>query len=177
MRWLGSSERRVAALAQQVVPVDPDSAASAPYAGPVPEKFVSFGGMLSQPLSRGSVHIQSRNPTTPPAIDPRYLSHPVDVEVFARHMRHLDATVASSPAFTDTAHGILKEPRRRRDPAASHLADLDAARRYVRTSAISMWHPGGTCAVPLISTANLQATVYAFAERAADLIKEDYGLV
>lgn len=30
-------------------------------------------------------------------------------------------------------------------------------------------------AIPLISTANLQATVYAFAERAADLIKESWG--
>lgn len=68
-----------------------------------------------------------------------------------------------------------------------------------------MWHMGGTCAmlpeekggvvnpklkvygvdnlrivdasaIPLISTANLQSTVYAFAEKAADLIKQDYGL-
>lgn len=31
-------------------------------------------------------------------------------------------------------------------------------------------------AIPLVSTANLGATVYAFAERAADLIKEDYRL-
>lgn len=31
-------------------------------------------------------------------------------------------------------------------------------------------------AIPLISTANLQSTVYAFAERAADLIKETWGL-
>lgn len=29
-------------------------------------------------------------------------------------------------------------------------------------------------AIPLISTANSQATVYAFAERAADLIKRDW---
>lgn len=29
-------------------------------------------------------------------------------------------------------------------------------------------------AIPLVSTANLQATVYAFAERAADLIKQDW---
>ncbi|UDD65244.1 hypothetical protein AFCA_012435 [Aspergillus flavus] len=29
-------------------------------------------------------------------------------------------------------------------------------------------------AIPLISTANLQATVYAFAERAADLIKQEW---
>ena len=31
-------------------------------------------------------------------------------------------------------------------------------------------------AIPMVSTANLQATVYAFAERAADLIKETYGM-
>lgn len=31
-------------------------------------------------------------------------------------------------------------------------------------------------AIPLISTANLQSTVFAFAERAADLIKEAWSL-
>lgn len=31
-------------------------------------------------------------------------------------------------------------------------------------------------AIPVISTANIQATVYAFAERAVDLIKECHGL-
>ncbi|KAI1452894.1 hypothetical protein F4805DRAFT_445629 [Annulohypoxylon moriforme] len=30
--------------------------------------------------------------------------------------------------------------------------------------------------IPLISTANIQSTVYAFAERAADLIKETWRL-
>ena len=68
-----------------------------------------------------------------------------------------------------------------------------------------MWHPAGTCAmlprdkggvldpslrvygaaklrvvdasaVPLLPVANLQSTIYAIAERAADLIKEEYGL-
>lgn len=32
-------------------------------------------------------------------------------------------------------------------------------------------------AVPLISNANMQSVVYAFAERAADLIKATYGLM
>lgn len=32
-------------------------------------------------------------------------------------------------------------------------------------------------AIPLISTASLQTTVYAFAERAADIIKEIHGLI
>ncbi|KAI2465467.1 GMC oxidoreductase [Annulohypoxylon bovei var. microspora] len=40
------------ALAQQILPVDPNSNSPA---GPVPGNFVSFGVMLSHPLSRGSV--------------------------------------------------------------------------------------------------------------------------
>lgn len=87
----------------------------------------------------------------------------------------------------------------------AQLADLQAAGNYVRGSLISNWHLAGTCAmlprdkggvvdaalnvhgveklrivdggaISLVSTANLQATVYAFAERAADLIKEAYQL-
>ncbi|KAI7777393.1 hypothetical protein LA080_003545 [Diaporthe eres] len=81
--------------------------------------------------------------------------------------------------------------------------DLSHAKRYARTSNISMWHPGGACATPplelggvvdssmrvhgaqglrvvdssmmlLVTTANLlQATVCGVAERAAELIKKD----
>lgn len=185
------------ALAQQVIPVKPNSTSPK---GPVPGNFVSFGSMLSQPLSRGSVHIQSNDISTSPLIDPNYLSNPVDVEGLARHMQYIE-TIAASPAFAK----ILKQPLKRRDPA-SHLTDLDKAKEYIQTSAISMWHLGGSCAmlprdkggvvdtqlrvygveklrvvdssaIPLISTANLQSTVYAFAERAADLIKASHGLV
>ncbi|KAI1213545.1 putative GMC oxidoreductase [Annulohypoxylon truncatum] len=184
------------AIAQQILPVDPNSSSPA---GPVPGNFISFGVMLSHPLSRGSVHISSNNVSEPPIIDPKYLSNSVDIEVYARHLQYAE-TIASSPAFNK----ILKHPLRRRDPA-SDPTDLEQAKNYIRTSAISQWHPGGTCpmlplekggvvdthlrvygtrnlrvvdasSIPLISTANLQATVYAFAERAADLIKEDHGL-
>ncbi|KAK7755461.1 hypothetical protein SLS62_002390 [Diatrype stigma] len=184
------------ALAQQVIPVKPNSTSPA---GPVPGKFVSFGSMLSQPLSRGSVHIQSNDILVAPHVDPNYLSNPVDIEALAHHMQYIE-TIASSSSFAK----ILKYPLRHRDPA-SHLTDLAKAKEYIKTSAISMWHLGGSCAmlpqekggvvdsqlrvygveklrvvdssaIPLISTANLQSTVYAFAERAADLIKTSYGL-
>lgn len=98
---------------------------------------------------------------------------------------------------------ILAQPLTFRDPAANFEGDLEAAKQYARANLISMWHFAGTCsmlprekggvvddrlrvygvenlrvvdasAIPLISTANIQATVYAFAERAADLIKEDW---
>ncbi|OTA66586.1 GMC oxidoreductase [Hypoxylon sp. EC38] len=182
--------------AQSVHPVD--AATDSPQ-GPVAGKFISIGAMLTQPLSRGTVHIQSNDPSCAPSIDPRYLSNPVDMDVLANHMLYIETIARSS-----SLNRLLKQPLKHRDPA-SELADLDAAKRYLRTSMISMWHMAGTCAmlpkgkggvvdkdlvvygvqnlrvvdssaIPIISTANLQATVYAFAERASDLIKEAWGM-
>ncbi|KAI1841193.1 hypothetical protein JX265_013152 [Neoarthrinium moseri] len=168
-------------------------------APPVPGKHISIGLMLSQALSRGSVHIRSKDIGAAPVIDPNYLSNPLDLEVMAQHMRYIE-TIASTGAFSD----LLKKPLKHLDPD-SRLVDVESAKKYLQSHVISMWHLGGTCAmlpqekggvvdsklkvygidklrvvdssaVPLISTANLQATVYAFAERAADLIKQEYGL-
>ncbi|KNG91205.1 aryl-alcohol dehydrogenase [Aspergillus nomiae NRRL 13137] len=166
-----------------------------------PGKFVTLGVMLSQPLSRGSVYITSTsiNPETPPIIDPGYLSNPLDLEVIARHLLGIK-NLAESPQLGE----LLEQPLKFRDPAADFRGDLDAAKKYARENLVSMWHFAGTCsmlprerggvvdsnlrvygieglrvvdasAIPLISTANLQATVYAFAERAADLIKQDWN--
>jgi choline dehydrogenase-like flavoprotein len=182
-------------MAQTTPPVEPGSGSPV---GPVPGKFVAIGAMLSHPLSRGSVHIQSSDPFVDPVIDPRYLSNPIDEEVLAHHLLHIETIVASSPPLAR----LLHQPLTRRDPA-SHLVDLDTAKKYLRTTGTSMWHPAGSCAmlprelggvvdaklrvygienvrvvdssaIPMVSTANLQATVYAFAERAADLIKETW---
>ncbi|SPQ20995.1 0d69f2b2-7972-48b9-ad5f-b070102e1b4d [Thermothielavioides terrestris] len=65
--------------------------------GPAPGKFVSIGALLSHPLSRGSVHIASGDPLADPAIDPGYLSNPLDEEVLAHHLLHILTTAASPP--------------------------------------------------------------------------------
>ncbi|RDH28695.1 aryl-alcohol dehydrogenase [Aspergillus welwitschiae] len=163
-----------------------------------PGKLITLGVMLSQPLSRGSVYITSNNPGTPPIIDPGYLSNPLDLEVIARHLLGVK-NLAESPQLGE----LLEQPLKFRDLAADFQGDLDAAKKYARDNLVSMWHFVGTCsmlprekdgvvdsnlkvhgieglrvvdasAIPLVSTANLQATVYAFAERAADLIKQDW---
>ncbi|RAH79184.1 choline dehydrogenase [Aspergillus japonicus CBS 114.51] len=137
------------------------------------------------------------NPETPPIIDPGYLSNPLDLEVMARHLLCIKK-LAQSPQLGE----LLEQPLKFRDPDADFQGNLDAAKKYARDNLVSMWHFAGTCsmlprekdgvvdshlkvhgidglrvvdasAIPLISTANLQATVYAFAERAADLIKQD----
>ncbi|KAK7731043.1 hypothetical protein SLS53_008845 [Cytospora paraplurivora] len=184
------------ALAHISFPID----ANAAYIPPnLPGKFVTVGAMLSQPLSRGSVHIRSGDPSVLPIVDPKYLSHPIDVEIMARHMLHAKTIAASSPL-----NKLLHEPLTYSDPA-SNFSDVESAKDYARANLVSMWHLAGTCAmlpreragvvdpelkvygvenlrvvdasaIPLVSTANLQATVYAFAEKAADLIKETWGI-
>lgn len=184
----------VTALAQITIPIDAN--AEKPPAA-FPGKYITIGSMLSQPLSRGSVHIDSKDPSAQPIVDPNYLSHPVDVEIMAHHILHAKTIARSSPF-----NNLLEKPLTHRDPAAD-FTDLEAAKAYARENAISMWHLGGTCAmlpkekagvvdtslkvygvenlrvvdasaIPLISTANIQATVYAFAEKAADIIKNDW---
>lgn len=185
-------------MSQTPRPIDPD-AGPPTHPATVPGKFLTICAMLSHPLSRGSVHIQSSNPLADPVIDPRYLSHPLDEEVLARHLLHIETLVESAPLAR-----LLQQPLARRDEdLTSRLADLDSAKRYLHATGTSMWHPVGSCAmlpralggvvdaqlrvygvpnlrvvdasaIPMISTANLQATVYAFAERASDIIKETW---
>ncbi|KAJ8130821.1 hypothetical protein O1611_g2803 [Lasiodiplodia mahajangana] len=162
-------------------------------------KSFTISAMHSQPLSRGSVHIQSKSVATAPKLDPKYLSNPLDLEIFAANLLQIETIIRTSPLST-----IIKQPIVHRDPA-SNLTDLDSAKNWIRKNGDSMWHYGGSCAmlsremngvvdeklkvygvenlrvvdasaIPIISTANIQATVYAFAERAADLIKESHGL-
>jgi choline dehydrogenase-like flavoprotein len=173
---------------------------NSPADGSIPEKAILVGVMLSQPLSRGDVHIASSNPTDAPIIDPKYFGNQIDLEIYARHVQYLETIAASEPFRSE----ISKIPGAR-EPAF-YFKDLEVAKEYVRRTITSMWHPCGTCSMlprekggvvdrrlvvfgtknlrvvdasmmPLIPRANPQATIYAVAERAADLIKEDHGLV
>ncbi|KAI8633021.1 GMC oxidoreductase [Xylariaceae sp. FL1651] len=157
-------------VAQQNLPVDSNS--SSPT-GPVPRKFITLGLLLCHPLSRGGVHVTSDGPA---------------------HMLQLD--VLAQPSHFSK---LLRNPLICRDPA-SHLADADAAKKYLANSAISIFHYVGTCSmlpeslggvvdselkvhgvrglrvvdssvIPLITTGNTQSMVYAVAERAVELIK------
>lgn len=165
----------------------------------LPGNHVLFLAAISHPLSRGNVHIRSADIGDVPAIDFNYLSHPADLEVLAEHTLHLHA-LAASPPLTD----LLKQPVTP-SRSLSDFADLDGARNYVPLRATTMWHPAGTCAmllrdkggvldtrlrvygttrlrvvdasaVPLLTTTNVQFSIYALAERAASFIKEEYGL-
>ncbi|KAI0016138.1 putative GMC oxidoreductase [Xylariomycetidae sp. FL0641] len=186
----------LAAIGQNPVAVDP---ATREPLTPLPGRHVSLAAILSHPVARGSVHIQSGDVADAPVIDPRYLAEPMDEQVFAEHVLYL-RTVAALPAM----NRVLKHPPRLSRPEC-RLDTLEDVKRYISHHSISMWHPAGTCAmlpeemdgvvdtqltvygtkglrvvdasvVPLLPPGNLQSTVYAVAERAADIVKEEYQI-
>lgn len=159
------------------------------------ENYFTILTSLSHPFSRGSVHINSSDPSVKPTLDPNYLSHPLDKEILALHLPFLEILVETEPlAFLVKGGG-------RRIPADIDLHKLAAARQHTELS-IPHYHLSGTCAMmpkglggvvderlrvhevgnlrvvdssifPIIPRGNIQSTVYAVAERAADIIKED----
>ncbi|KAK1144101.1 hypothetical protein N8T08_005763 [Aspergillus melleus] len=145
---------------------------------------------LQYPASRGTVHITNSDPTKNPAVDPAYLTNEADVDVLAAGMGFCDKIVNSSP--------LKDKIQRRAHPAPSvQLGDREQAKAAVRDFCMTEYHPCGTCAIgqvvderlrvngvkglrvvdasvfPGNVSGNILSSVYAVAERAADLIKED----
>ncbi|ORX38741.1 hypothetical protein BD324DRAFT_650084 [Kockovaella imperatae] len=161
--------------------------------------WITFASMLSHTLSRGSVHITSRDVTIKPAIDPKYYSDDFDLELHARHVQILLKLAHSGPYLPYyKPHGAVL-------PARSLQPSLSEAKALVRDNASTNYHPCGTCSMmpeslggvvddkllvygtsnvrvvdasimPIIPRGNIITTVYAVAEKAADIIKGCYGV-
>ncbi|KAF2815528.1 alcohol oxidase [Mytilinidion resinicola] len=159
--------------------------------------LISLVPALMHPLSRGTVHITSASPTVYPAINPNYLSHPLDLELFARGLLYCSTVLAPQSLAALLKEGGKGMPERR-------LATLAEARAYARERAGTMFHPCGTCAMmpreggavvgerlvvhgarnlrvvdasvfPVIVKGPVTSSVFAVAERAADLVRGELG--
>ena len=162
-----------------------------------PGNYFCLMAALTNPFSRGNVHIASALPGDLPLVDPRYLTHPLDLELLARHLRYC-LTITSTKPFAD----YFKPGGARLPQGLDASTTIDAAKEHCRRNLISNNHPCGTCSMlpleaggvvndrlrvygveglrvvdasifPMIPAGNIQTTVYAVAERAADLIKQD----
>jgi choline dehydrogenase-like flavoprotein len=158
--------------------------------------YISIVAVLNHPFSRGFVHINSSDPTAQPTVDPQYFSHPLDLELHSRHTQWLETLAAAEPM----ASLLKKDGRRIHSDKPVH--DLETAKEIVEETFVSHYHITGTCAMlpeklggvvnerllvygvpnlrivdasvfPMIPRGNIQSSVYAVAERAADIIKED----
>ena len=146
---------------------------------------------LQYPSSRGTVHIASADPFQQPAIDFAYLSHPADVEVLCAALRYTDQVFRVPRLAALVTSRSLPRPE-------IDIHDRAQLEDYVRTHSNSEYHPLGTAAMgkvvdsrlrvkgvqglrvcdasvfPTNISGNLMATIYAVAEKGADLIKEDW---
>ncbi|RJQ77741.1 choline dehydrogenase [Pseudonocardiaceae bacterium YIM PH 21723] len=149
--------------------------------GPVRSGY-SITPSVMLPFSRGSVELTSADPLDPPKVDARLLSDP----------RDLDTMVAGLRIAREIGRARALDPWRGTEILPGPDADL---RRYAYDSARTYFHPVGTCRIggvvdtdlrvhglaglriadasvlPTLPSANTNATVYAIAEKAADLIR------
>jgi choline dehydrogenase len=155
---------------------------------PGPDMGQGYAIMVSlmAPYSRGSVRLASSDPAARPVIDPAYYSDQRDVEIVVAGLR-IAREIGAAPALSPWCDGeALPGPG---------MLDTEELRRYVGTNLRSYSHYAGTCAIgavvdpslyvhgignlrvadasvmPSPISANTNATVYAIAERAAELIR------
>ena len=161
-----------------------------------PSNYFTFFSVLEHPFSRGSVHITSSNPLDYPAIDPNYLSHPLDTYVVGQGLLHIQQVAQTAPLSTHLKDGgTVYQP-------GFYKLDQSNVEDFVKKGFASEYHPMGTCSMlprheggvvdeklkvygtenvrvvdasifPLAVRGNLQTLVYAVAERAAEFVKMD----
>ncbi|KAI0707691.1 GMC oxidoreductase [Earliella scabrosa] len=171
-----------------------------PGAGPQPvpnRRYSSVFCSATHPFSRGSVHIASSDPKSPPAIDPNYLSNPLDVEIMLALVKFGLKVYETSPIREAIVRNFV--PQAAAD--GTELSD-DVLVEYIKNTCSCVFHPLGSASMlpredggvvdpelrvygtanvrvvdasilPMQIAAHIQATVYAVAEKGADIIK--YG--
>jgi choline dehydrogenase-like flavoprotein len=156
--------------------------------------YVTVVAMLAHPFSRGSCHITPASLHEPKIVF-NYLSHPLDTEILARHLRLIER-LFQKPTFT----AITKPNGKRLPRSFPHpIATLEDAKSILPINSATNYHPSSTCSMmredlggvvdaqlrvygtknvrvcdasvlPIIPRGNILTAVYAFAEKAVELI-------
>lgn len=141
------------------------------------------------PRSRGSVRVSSKDPLSPPLIDPALGTEQQDIDTLVRGLK------LARRIFANQAFAPYRAHERMPGPA---VADDSALTDYVRNTLATVHHPGSTCRMgndaeavvdhelkvhgiaalrvvdasvyPRLVGANTNASVVAIAEKAADML-------
>ncbi|CAL1697277.1 unnamed protein product [Somion occarium] len=156
------------------------------------KRYMSLLGAYTHPFARGSVHITSPSPFTPPAIKMNYLSNPVDTGILVKMQQFILKIYELEPAKEFVENRVI--------PPVGTENDEKKLEEYVRNFLGTVYHPVGTCAMlpkedggvvdsrllvygmenlrvidcsilPLEACCNIQPLAYAIGEKGADIIK------
>ncbi|RYC57705.1 hypothetical protein CHU98_g8509 [Xylaria longipes] len=177
---------------------NPDGTNALPPLDGSEDNYITIICLLAHPLSRGSVHVIGAGADQSLAIDPKFLSHPLDLEVMARQIQFIEQSLATTEPL---AHWLKVNGKRAIGaPGAGALKDLEVAKEFIKDRAVGAHHYTGSCSmlpremggvvdpqlrvygtanlrvcdasvIPLTPRANPQATVYGVAEHGAKLIR------
>ena len=153
---------------------------------------VTFAPCLQYPVARGHVHIKSADPAVAPEVNPNYLGHKADIAVLAAGIKFAEKLVHSAPLKDKMSKRIQPHPDK------FPLTDKEERRAAVEEYCVGEYHSCGTCAMgdtvdsrlrvkgvqnlrvadasvfPNNVSGNIVSSVYSVAEKAADIIKQDW---
>ncbi|KXN91125.1 Choline dehydrogenase, mitochondrial [Leucoagaricus sp. SymC.cos] len=157
---------------------------------PATGHYMTIGVALLQPTARGSVTLRSNNPFDPPLINPNFIGNDFDVALLREGVKLSQKLATLSPVFDGYVISSL-----------TNTTTDDEIDQFMRNSLAGFSHPVSTCAMspkgashgvvdpdlrlkgakglrvvdasvlPFTPAAHTQASVYAVAERASDMIK------
>jgi choline dehydrogenase-like flavoprotein len=92
--------------------------------------------ILGKPKSRGTLTLRSADPLAPARHDPRYLSHPDDLDTLVKGVTHA-RRIAAAKGLADVGTRELMPGK--------WVQSREAITRYVETNLITTYHFAGTC--------------------------------
>ncbi|KAL4261427.1 GMC oxidoreductase family protein [Pleurotus pulmonarius] len=165
---------------------------------PAPGKrYITFAAATNYNFSRGSVHCATSDPKVDPVIDPHYFEEEIDIQTsveMVKFVRKLSTVHPFSEVVGSSPVEINPGPQVQTDEQIS---------TWIKQALNSTFHPAGTCSmlprekggvvdpqlkvygtknvrvvdlsiVPLHFASHSQATVYAIAEQAAEIIRNGF---
>ena len=162
----------------------------------MPNGGVTLNACHLRPRSRGTVRLQSDNPADMPLIDPNYLSEPYDREVSIRGLKLVQDILAQDALKPYILAERLPGPDIQTDEdyfnficvhskTSHHCAgtcrmgsDADAVLDpRLRFNGIEGLRVADASVMPTVNSSNTNAPSIMIGEKAADMIKQDQGLI
>ncbi|MFK7877880.1 MAG: GMC family oxidoreductase [Paracoccaceae bacterium] len=162
----------------------------------MPNGGVTLNACHLRPRARGSVRLQSDNPTDMPLIDPNYLSNPYDREMSIRGLKLVQEILAQDALKPFIMAERLPGPDVRTDEdyfnficvhskTSHHCAgtcrmgsDADAVLDpRLRFNGIEGLRVADASVMPTVNSSNTNAPSIMIGEKASDMIKQDQGIV